>query len=135
MAKPRSIGFDSVGIARARARGKRERKNDAVRVRYDSKLDQVFIALRNGTTVAVPRHLIVGLRGFDRMVAAKLRVSRVGDALEIPKLDIHISVGGLVRKAVLGGDPYAQAGRTRSSAKAAAARTNGAKGGRPKVAA
>src|ERR1700680_1872202 len=132
MAKPRLIGFDSVGFARARARGKRERKNDAVRVRYDANLDQVFIALRNGTTVAVPRRLIVGLRGFDRLVSAKLRVSRVGDALEFPKLDIHISVGGLVRKAVLGDDPYARAGRTRSSAKTAAARKNGTKGGRPK---
>jgi hypothetical protein len=137
--KVRMIGFDDAGIAEACRLGRLEHKTDAKGVSYDPSTDRMVITLYNGTSVAVPRRMfaIRGIKGttVSKSTASKLRVSRFGTALEFRKLDMDFSVHGLLRKAVLGDDPYARAGRTKSPAKAAAARANGAKGGRPKAAA
>jgi hypothetical protein len=125
-------GFDRAGITEARRRGQRESATDATRVAYLPESDAVSIVLRNGTVVSVPRTSIVGLKGIPKGRLATLRLSPLGDAIDLPVDDVHISVKGVVRKAVLGEDLYSKAGRTKSSAKAAAARRNGTKGGRPR---
>lgn len=129
------IGLGSAGIARARRRGIDSSRNDAKAVRYHPAADSVRITLKNGTDVLIPRTRIDGLRGLPRFAAAKLKVAFGGEALSIEQYDVHISVGGVIRKAVLGDDPFARAGRTRSLAKAKAARANGMRGGRPRSAA
>lgn len=60
--------------------------------------------------------------------------SPMGDALRVDKHDIAIRVNGLIAR-TFGAAPFAQAvgragGSVKSAAKAAAARQNGAKGGR-----
>jgi hypothetical protein len=85
--------------------------------------------------MAIPRKVVPGL---ERATAAKMEsieVSPAGDALSWPSLDVDVYVPGLVERA-FGSRLFAAAtgrrgGRTRSKAKAAAAKANGAKGGRP----
>jgi hypothetical protein len=129
------IGVDSAGIARARRRGGISARNVARAVRYHPGTDMVRITLTNGTDVLSPRAKIEGLRGLPQSAAGKLKVDLGGEALSIVHRNVHISVGGLIRKAVMGDDPFARAGRTRSRAKANAARVNGLRGGRPRSAA
>lgn len=118
-------------IARARRRGEIEARSAAKSVRYLPGPDLLRITLRNGTEVLVPRNLSDGLRGLPRSAARELKVGHSGNALTIEHRDVHISVRGLIRKATMGEDPFARAGRTRSRAKADAARANGRRGGRP----
>ncbi len=125
-------GFDEKGIAKARQRGKLLHPNDAVIISFLPVSDQIQLRLRNSTELKIPVKSIVNLRGIARADLERLRLSKVGDAIELPEQDLHISVAGLVRRAVIGEDPYAKAGGSRSKAKAAAARANGKKGGRPK---
>ena len=131
----RIIGLDSAGIASARWRGSIAARNDAKTVRYHPGRDTLRITLKNGTDVLIPRAKIKGLRGLPKSAASELKVDLGGEALSIEHRDVHISVGGLIRKAVMGDDPFARAGRTRSRAKANAARANGLRGGRPPSAA
>jgi hypothetical protein len=93
------------------------------------------IALPNGADIRIPRREISELRNLPLAALKELRLSRLRDAIEIAAYDVHISALGLLRVVVLGDDPYARAGRAKSSAKARATRVNGAKGGRPKKAA
>lgn len=86
--------------------------------------------------MAIPREMIPGL---ERASASKLKaifVSPAGDALSWPSLDVDVYVPGLVERA-FGNRLFAAAtgrrgGRRRSKAKAAAAKANGVKGGRPR---
>jgi hypothetical protein len=86
--------------------------------------------------MAIPRKAVPGL---ERASAAKMEtivVSPAGDALSWPSLDVDVYVPGLVEHA-FGSRLFAAAtgrrgGRRRSKAKAAAAKANGSKGGRPR---
>ena len=76
--------------------------------------------------------------GLERASTSKLRSIVVSqrDALSWPSLDVDVYVPGLVERA-FGTRLFAAAtgrrgGRRRSKAKAAAAKANGAKGGRPR---
>ncbi len=74
--------------------------------------------------------------GADASALGSIGVSAAGDALSWPVLDVDVYVPGLVERA-FGTRLFARAtgqrgGRRQSKAKAAAARANGAKGGRPR---
>lgn len=125
-------GFDPKGIAKARERGSLNQPNDAVIMSFLPNSSQIYLRLRNRTELKIPVRSITSLADVTKPELKKLRLSRVGDAIELPEHDLNISVAGLVRRAVTGDDPYAKAGSTRSKAKSAAARANGKKGGRPK---
>jgi hypothetical protein len=86
--------------------------------------------------MSIPRAIVPGL---ERASASKLEwfvVSPAGDALSWPSLDIDIYVPGLVECAfstrLFAASTGRRGGRRRSKAKAAAAKANGAKGGRPR---
>lgn len=128
----RLIGFDKKGITRARRRGSPAHSNDAIHVAFIPSNNQIRLKLRNRTEVVIPVRAIATFGDVPKSELVKIRLSPVGDALELPGFDINVSVGSLVRTAVLGRDPYAVAGSVASDAKAAAARVNGKKGGRPK---
>ena len=128
------VGLDNPSIVEARRRGRLAASNSAKAVRYHPATDTVRIELKNGTNVLIPRTKVDGLRGLPPGAARRLRVDFGGEALSIERLDIHISVGGLIRKAIMGDDLFARAGRVRSAAKAKAARVNGLRGGRPRSA-
>ena len=83
----------------------------------------------------IPRHAIPGLERQPASVFEAMTLSPAGDALLWPAIDADLYVPGLVERA-FGNRLLAAAGRRggqrRTKAKMAAARRNGAKGGRPR---
>ena len=122
----------------ARTREKDERRNGrrAVSVHFDRGARLVMLELSNGFVFGFPPHAIPALAEASTAELAAVQLSPGGSALRWDALDADLSVPGLLLASV---DRPARlrelarlAGRTRSPAKAAAARTNGAKGGRPR---
>lgn len=105
----------------------------AVAARYDAKADRIIVDLTNGATFAFPPRLVQDLDTATPAELAEVQVSGAGGGLHWPTLDVDYSVPGLVN-GVFGTAKWmaARAGRGASTAKAAAARANGAKGGRPR---
>jgi hypothetical protein len=103
---------------------------------YDRASDVVRLVFRGGGSMTIPRRLIPGLEGQSASALESVSVTPAGDALLWPSIDADVYIPGLVERA-FGQRLFASAsgrrgGRRRSKAKAAAARLNGAKGGRPK---
>jgi Protein of unknown function (DUF2442) len=129
---------DRARYARARARGK-TRAEDAsavVSARYDPHADAIDLRFGGGGSMSIPRKLIRGLEKASAAKVASIVVSAAGDALLWPPLDVDVYVPGLVERAfgtrLFAASTGRRGGRRRSKAKAAAAKTNGAKGGRPR---
>jgi len=103
--------------------------------RYDAKSDRLIVDLTNGATFAFPPRLVEGLAAATADQLADVQIVGAGFGLYWEKLDVDFSVAGLVN-GVFGTAKWmaARAGRSPSLAKAAAARVNGAKGGRPRKA-
>jgi len=108
----------------------------AAAARYDRKRKRVVVDLLNGTTFAFPPNLAQGLEAATEDQLAEVEVLGAGYGLRWESLDVDLSVPGLLA-GIFGTSKWmaANAGRTKSVAKAAAARANGAKGGRPRKAA
>ena len=122
-------------IDAALARGKAVRRSEprAARARYDRARGRVVVELTNGCTFAFPPHLTQGLRTATEDQLAKVEVLGSGTGLHWETLDVDLSVPDLLA-GLFGTKAYMarHAGQARSPAKAAAARANGAKGGRPR---
>jgi hypothetical protein len=107
-----------------------------VAARYLPRRDSIELAFASGGTMTIPRRAI---REFDAIPMDALKglvVSAAGDAVVHRSLDGEIAVLVLVTT-VLGSQRLSAAfarrgGQRTSKAKAAAARANGAKGGRPR---
>ena len=108
----------------------------ATSARYDARRRRVVLELNNGSMFAFPTEAVEFLQGASHADLADIEIWGEGYALRWDKLDVDFTVPGLLA-GVFGTRIYmAQlAGRATSPAKAAAARANGAKGGRPKKAA
>jgi hypothetical protein len=91
------------------------------------------IVLTNGTEVRIPAHLIQGLDSARDEDRAAVVVQGGGYGLHWPSVDLDHSIPGLLA-GVFGTRSFMAklAGKTKSSAKAAAARKNGRRGGRPR---
>lgn len=93
--------------------------------------------LNTGVQMAVPVHLVEDLVGASPAELSQIEISPAGLGLHWPKLDADVYVPALLQ-GVLGSKSWmarqlgSEGGRTRTKAKAAAARENGRKGGRPK---
>jgi hypothetical protein len=124
---------ERIGEANARGRLIRETQPHALHALYDAKADRVIVELTNGATFAFPPRLVEGLHDASPAEIGKIEVIGRGFGLHWEALDLDYSVPGLV-SGIFGTAKWmaAQAGRSTSPAKAAAARANGAKGGRPK---
>jgi hypothetical protein len=129
---------DRERYAQARARGK-ARAEDAsavVSARYDSDADVIDLRFGGGGSMSIPRKLVPGLEKASETKIASIVVSPAGDALSWPSLNVDVYVPGLVERAfgarLFAASTGRRGGRRRSKAKAAAARANGAKGGRPR---
>ncbi|MDJ0391619.1 DUF2442 domain-containing protein [Roseomonas sp. E05] len=122
-------------IDAALARGEAARLSEprAVAVRYDRRVGRVIVELNNGCTFAFPPGLAQGLEGATEDQLAQVEVLGSGYGLHWEALDTDLSVPGLLA-GLFGTKTHMarQAGRATSLAKAAAARANGAKGGRPR---
>lgn len=116
-------------------RGKQvlETEPRAATVRYDRKLDRVVVDLTNGCTFAFPPRLAQGLEAATDEQLRDVQILGVGYGLHWETLDVDLSIPGLLA-GLFGTKAYMarRAGQATSPAKAAAARSNGAKGGRPR---
>jgi uncharacterized protein DUF2442 len=129
---------DRERYARARARGLARPQDPSaiVNARYDSDQDLIDLTFGGGGSMAIPRKIVPGLERASMSKMESIVVSPAGDALSWPSLDVDVYVPGLVERA-FGTRLFAAAtgrrgGRRRSKAKAAAAKANGTKGGRPR---
>ena len=105
----------------------------AVSARYNRRHRQVIVELTNGCTFSFPPHLAQGLETATDDDLARVEILGAGYALHWDSLDADVSVPGLLA-GLFGTRAHMArlAGQATSPAKAAAARTNGAKGGRPR---
>jgi hypothetical protein len=129
---------DRERYAQARARGKArvEDPSSVVDARYDADADAIDLKFSGGGSMSIPRRIVPGLERATGSKIESIVVSPAGDALSWPALNVDVYVPGLVELA-FGTRLFAAAtgrrgGRRRSKAKAAAAKANGAKGGRPR---
>jgi hypothetical protein len=112
----------------------------AVSARYDRRTSRVIVGLNTGVQIAFPAHLAEGLTGASAEDLADIEISPAGLGLHGPRLDADVYVPALLQ-GVFGSKSWmarqlgAAGGQARSSAKAAAARENGRRGGRPRKAA
>jgi len=129
---------DRERYARARARGQArvEDPSAVVQARYDSDIDAIELSFRGGGSMSIPRAMVPDLERAPVSKLETLVVSPAGDALSWPSLDVDVYVPGLVERAfgtrLFASSTGRRGGRRRSRAKAAAARANGVKGGRPR---
>ena len=108
----------------------------AASAHYDRKLDKIIVELTNGCTFSFPPRLAQGLELATEDQLAQVEILGAGYGLHWEALDADLSVPGLLA-GLFGTRSYMArlAGQATSPAKAAAARANGAKGGRPRKAA
>jgi hypothetical protein len=122
-----------IDAAAERGRIARYTKPRAASARYERRLGRMIVELTNGCTFTFPPHLAQGLESATANQLAAVEVLGAGYGLHWEALDVDLSIPGLLA-GLFGTKDYMarQAGQARSPAKAAAARVNGAKGGRPR---
>jgi Protein of unknown function (DUF2442) len=128
-------GLTDAEIDAALARGQAARQTEprAVTARYDRRNKRVVIGLTNGCTFSFPPRLAQGLETASDDRLSRVAILGAGHGLHWEDLDVDFTVPGLLA-GMLGTKAYMarRAGQATSPAKAAAARTNGRKGGRPR---
>ena len=129
----------SANFARASRAGRRTAKAEprAASAAYRSQERALRIELTNGATITLPVKLISGLKGARPKDLRAVEVLGRGGGLHWEGLDLDLSVPGLLSSLFSGPEWLAElgriGGRNSSAAKAAAARRNGRKGGRPRT--
>ena len=109
----------------------------ATRARYDRRRGRVVIMLNNGLEVMFPPRLVQGLETATGDQLSTIEISPSGLGLHFPQLDADLYLPGLF-EGHLGSARWearqlgSLGGTVKSTAKAAAARNNGLKGGRPR---
>ena len=128
-------GLTDAEIDAALERGQTARLHEprAAAARYDQRSGRVIVELANGCTFAFPPQLAQGLEAATDEQLSQVEILGAGSGLHWEALDADLSIPGLLA-GLFGTKVYMaqQAGRATSPPKAAAARTNGAKGGRPR---
>ena len=122
--------------AQAQARVERDARHVHA-ARFDRRRRRVIVRLNTGLELSFPAALAEGLAGASPDELAEIEISPTGLGLHWPRLDADLYVPTLLQ-GVFGSRSWmavrmgAAGGKSRSSAKAAAARENGRKGGRPR---
>lgn len=126
-------------IDRALARGRWLERSEprAASARYDGRTRRIVVELTNGCSFVFPPRALQGMARAGEAALADVEVLGQGHALHWPKLDADFTVPGLLMgvfgtRAWMASEFARRAGQSKSPAKAAAARANGRKGGRPK---
>jgi len=138
MAVPTLNARDRERFARARARGEVRAADPSgvVDASYDSGRDVFNLTFRSGGSMAIPRRMVPGLDRATTAVLQSVSISPAGDALSWRSVDVDVYMPGLIERTfgtrLLAAASGRRGGRRKSKAKAAAARANGAKGGRPR---
>jgi hypothetical protein len=109
----------------------------AVEARYDRRGARIVVRLSSGLELAFPPRLAEGLAGATPADLAIIEITPAGLGLHWPKLDADLYLPSLL-EGVFGSPRWMagllgkSGGLARSTAKTAAARENGRKGGRPR---
>ena len=119
----------------ARARGQAVGPR-AVSARYNVRTKRLEVELDNGMGVTVPAVMLQGLQNATAKQLRQVEIRGGGIGLHWEELDADVYVPTLFQR-ILGAPRWMAelgraGGRARSEKKAAAARANGAKGGRPR---
>jgi hypothetical protein len=121
----------------ARAQALRDSCPTAVAARYDRRIGRVVISLSTGLEIAFPPRLAQGLENAKPADMSVIEISPSGFGLHFPALDADLYLPALL-DGMLGSRRWMasrmgeQGGKVRSTAKAAASRENGKRGGRPR---
>jgi hypothetical protein len=141
MASQRTSKADIIAqipAARLRELKDRDAGMRATSVRYDRRTGRIVMELTNGFIFGFPSSRIPALSGATIAQLADVELTAGGSGLHWDSLDADLSVPGLLLSSVGRAQKLTElareAGRTKSNTKAAASRTNGAKGGRPRKA-
>ena len=129
--------LDEFTAATRRAAARRAAGPIAVAARYDRRRDRVVVSLDNGLELAFPPRIAQGLERAAPAELSNIELSPSGFGIHFPKLDAQLYLPALLQsvfgsKAWMAAQLGAAGGRTRSTAKAVAARANGRRGGRPR---
>jgi hypothetical protein len=128
---------DQLASATRRAERRRRTGPSAVAARYDRRSKRVIVRLSSGLDIAFSPTSAQGLENATSDQLTEIEISPSGFGLHFPRLDADIYLPGLL-EGLLGSRAWmaarlgAQGGKATTRAKAAAARANGARGGRPK---
>ncbi|OEO32699.1 hypothetical protein VW23_010300 [Devosia insulae DS-56] len=127
---------EEIEAARQRGRVEEETEPRAKSARYDRKTGRIVVELKNDCIFAFPARRAQGLENATDDELAEVEVLGLGYGLHWERLNEDHAVPALLA-GIFGTRKYmaSLAGRATSPAKAAAARANGAKGGRPRKAA
>ncbi len=124
----------------AKARGdERLQGPRAESAHYDAGRDRVIVRLTTGVEIGFAPRDAQGLQQASREDLETVEVDALGLGIHFPRLDADLHVPALLQ-GLLGSRSWmaarlgAAGGRTRGGAKAAAARANGRRGGRPRKA-
>jgi hypothetical protein len=124
-----------------RGRESMARELQAKSVRLDQESNRIVVELKNGVTFTFPCDLVQGLRGAAPEEIADVELGPRGAALHWETLDVDLCLGGLM-VGIFGNKAWmsrlmaelgSKGGKSKTAAKRAAARANGAKGGRPRI--
>ena len=130
MNKPTS---EELRTARAEGAARDRIEPRAVCAEYDAARDVVLVQLQSGAWFGFPPSAVFELRGASDEDLSAVEVEAFGEALHWETLDADVSVPGIIFDSLDAPAWWARwiAART-SEKKAAAARENGKKGGRPR---
>jgi hypothetical protein len=125
---------DALAAAKLRWQQERSERPIPIGVRYDDTSSRLVITFTNGAIFMVPARLLEGLEQASDADLAKVEL--LGETgLHWEDLDVDFTISGLM-SGIFGSRAFMEArrkgGQSRSEAKTAASRANGAKGGRPR---
>ncbi len=126
-------------IRAARERGRQEHAKMlwAVSARYDKRRDQIVVGLANGAEFSFPPAFSERLKDAPPSVLSNIEILGAGTGLHWPQVDEDLYVPALLQgvfgtKIWMASLMGKSGGQARTKAKAAAARKNGKRGGRPR---
>jgi hypothetical protein len=137
MVKAHVVRMDNFEAAMERARKMREMFPRAVSAHYDRASGRVVVELSSKVAVNFRSEDAQGLEHAKAADLAKIELSPSGFGIHFPSLDADLYLPALL-EGFLGSRKWMAArmgeagGKSRSKAKKAASRANGAKGGRPR---
>lgn len=124
-----------IDAARERARREKGEEPRAVAARFDRRRRKIVVDLANCCVFAFPPALAEGPGEASEEELSAVEVLGLGSGLRWDKLDVDLHVPSLLAGVFRIRSWLArQGGAAKSAAKTAAARANGAKGGRPRKA-